>query len=321
MRSFTLCKIFAQLFTTFVKNKITMDKFTKCAWITRTIINAGNGGITLKDIQQKWDNAFGQDGEKELKRRSFENYKVYIASMFGIDIQCNKSDNTYFVEQENIATGDSLAMWLLNSFSMQAKLSANIALRERVLFEVIPGGTKYLEPLLHAIQESLCVEISYEKYWEERVVVRRICPYALKQYRQRWYVIAESDEYVKIFALDRIKDLQVTEQTFKITSDFNINEYFSEDYGIIHDQRMTSELVKIRFNNEQAKYINSLPWHESQRVVEKNEDYTTFAWNLRCTLDLVQQILSMGATAEVLEPAGLRRWVLEEMKQAVMNYK
>ena len=58
-------------------------------------------------------------------------------------------------------------------------------------------------------------------------------PWGLILYRQQWYVLVSfGDEKKYSFALDRMKDLEVTSEKFEIDPDFNIADYFDDFYGI-----------------------------------------------------------------------------------------
>ena len=58
------------------------------------------------------------------------------------------------------------------------------------------------------------------------------------------------------------------------------------------------------------------PLHHSQRIVEETDDYTIFSWRLKPSYDFIQQLLTMNAHIEVLEPISLRenmKGLLQEM--------
>ena len=70
---------------------------------------------------------------------------------------------------------------------------------------------------------------------------------------------------------------------------------------------MRPETVILKTTNKQAKYFNSLPLHESQEIVEENEEYTVFKYFLTPDYDFIQDVLSFGASVEVLEPERVRK--------------
>ena len=63
-----------------------------------------------------------------------------------------------------------------------------------------PKGTENLYGLLHAIKNHLIISFKYYKYWEDELSERRVEPYALKEFKNRWYLIANDlkNKIVKI---------------------------------------------------------------------------------------------------------------------------
>jgi len=52
-----------------------MDKFTKSIWITTNISAAGERGVSLKELNERWCD---EKDENEIPRKSFENYRRYL---------------------------------------------------------------------------------------------------------------------------------------------------------------------------------------------------------------------------------------------------
>ncbi|MBO7629268.1 MAG: WYL domain-containing protein [Bacteroidales bacterium] len=63
------------------------------------------------------------------------------------------------------------------------------------------------------------------------------------------------------------------------------------------------------------------PLHHSQKELEHTDDHTLFSYYLRPSFDLVQELLSMGETVEVLEPASLRSEMERIGKEIVKRHK
>ena len=54
-------------------------------------------------------------------------------------------------------------------------------------------GNEYLELLLNAINQKQTVQFSYYNFVKEEKTIRRVHPYLLKEYRNRWYLIGKSE--------------------------------------------------------------------------------------------------------------------------------
>src|SRR5690606_6140821 len=72
-----------------------------------------------------------------------------------------------------------------------------------------PLGTENLFGLIHAIKNRLNIMFTYQKFWEDEMTHRSVEPYALKEFKSRWYVLAKDhkDNNIKSFALDRLTNL------------------------------------------------------------------------------------------------------------------
>jgi predicted DNA-binding transcriptional regulator YafY len=61
--------------------------------------------------------------------------------------------------------------------------------------------------------------------------------------------------------------------------------------------------------------------HQTQKEIERNDEYSIFTVRLRPTFDFRQEILSQGCDIEVLEPQWFRDEVAEIAKNMWNNYK
>ena len=294
-----------------------MDKLIKCIWIANTVADRRDAGITLKELNERWT----RDGDNDpIPERSFHNYRQYIADVFGIDIECDKSRNAYYIPQgeREEMLGNDLKMWLLHSFAISNRLASDITLRKRVQFEHIPGGIQHIETLMEALQRHLEIEMQYRRYYRENDTKTYHCkPLALKLFEQRWYLLArnENDE-TRCYALDRIETLKLTEKTFTMPEDFDLQTHFQDAFGIYVEPDLATEEVIVKADTDQSNFLKCLPLHPSQRIVEETENYCIFSWRLKPSYDFIQQLLTMNAHIEVLEPVSLRerfKALLQEM--------
>lgn len=110
----------------------------------------------------------------------------------------------------------------------------------------------------------------------------------------------------RIFSLDRVINLKVSDTTFNYPADFVAIEYFQNYFGIIAGMEQKVENIKIRTYAELPGYLRSLPMHHSQRELESKDGYTDFSLRLVPTFDFIQELLLHRDQLEVLEPKTLR---------------
>ena len=245
-----------------------------------------------------------------------------IREIFGVDIEYSKSQKGYFISQGNMENMNFQRMMeafdLFNSLNLARDLNPFILLEKRK-----PQGTENLYGLLHAIKNRLKVKFTYQKYGEYEPSNRTTDPYALKEFKNRWYLITKDnrDGKVKTFPLDRLTDLEITTRTFNIPKDYNAEERFRYSFGIICPDDQEPQEIILSFDPFQGKYIKSLPLHETQQVLVDNEDELQIRLKLWITTDLVMELLSYGAEMKVLKPKRLINEIKNAHEKASNQYK
>ena len=292
----------------------TSNLFNRYVWLVDIIYRRGN--ITFEEINECWQRAsLNLDGE-DIPLRTFHNHRKAIEDMFDINIECDKRKGyRYYIENREDMERGGVRTWLLNTFAVNNLINESHKLKERILFEKIPSGQQYLTPIIEAMRDSLAIKLTYQSFWRNEPSTFEIQPYCVKIFKQRWYLIGYSPykEQVFIYALDRIKNLTITEQKFHLPGNFDGEVFFSECFGIIAGEDINPERVMIKVYNNQDRYIRALPLHHSQKEEEVTSDYTTFSYYLRPTFDFMQELLSHGANVEALSP----KWFREEIAKIV----
>lgn len=256
-----------------------------------------------------------QEYNFNVSKRTFQRDLEDIRSLYNIDIQFDFSRKVYFLdldEQPDVNERILEAFDTFNALNLSDRLSNNIHFEKRR-----PQGTENLYGLLHAIKNQLQIKFTYQKFWEDALTKRNAEPYALKEFRNRWYVLANdlNDNQVKSFALDRLTDLDITKRKFQFPNDFNINDHYKYCFGIISPNGHKPQEVILSFDPFQGKYIKSLPLHESQQILIDNEDELKVKLTLFVTHDFFMELLSYGENLRVIKPESL----INDLKSTFKN--
>ena len=297
------------------------NQIKKYVWLVETIYKAKK--ISLKEINSKWLETDLSEG-LEIPRRTFHTWRNEVEDLFGIEIQCDKTDgDRYFIEDRDKLKNNSLQSWLLNTMSVNNMLLENKTLSDRILLENIPSGQDYLSIVTDAMKKSKVLEITYKGYWSEHEHTFPVAPYCVKLFRQRWYLVGNSvyEDKIRIYSLDRVLNASLTEEPFKYPKDFSPEVYFQDCFGVIRDDETEVETVKLKVNADQSNYLRSLPLHPSQEEIETSDDYSIFTLRVRPTFDFYQELLKNGETLEVLEPTWLRKDFKYIVKRMAALYK
>ena len=288
-------------------------------WEVSTIYRARR--ITLKEINEKWRDSPYYDG-KDIPRRTFDYHRKEVEMIFDLNIVCDKHDNTYHIEDDDGYRNGEVRRWLINSFAMTSVIREGRELEDRISLEQIPSAEPFLSIVIQAMRENKVLDLHYQSYERETPTVHMLHPYAVKLFKQRWYVIglSEKKNRILIFSMDRIQELIITEQKYCYPKQFSIHDYYRDSFGIIIDDKLESQRIRLKVMNNQACYFRSLPLHPSQKEIENHSEYSVFEYWLKPTYDFEQEILSHREDVEVLEPVQLREIIKESVLKMAKLY-
>jgi predicted DNA-binding transcriptional regulator YafY len=263
-------------------------------------------------------------GGVEMARSTFNRNMDAIEEMFGIYIDCDrKNGNKYYIGNAEVLKEDTIQNWMLSTLSVSNIVSESLSVQNRILLESIPSEGEHLQIVIDAMREKHLIRIDYRRYGTDEHKSHTFAPYCVKLFKQRWYLVALSPYYEKvmIYALDRIKDMEVEDEHFVYPDDFDPDSFFEGCIGVIVDEEYDIETVRLKVSAHQSNYIRSLPMHSSQKEIERNDDYSIFTFEVRPTFDFQQEILMNGADMEVLSPERLRNEIAEKIENMSNNYK
>jgi predicted DNA-binding transcriptional regulator YafY len=179
-------------------------------------------------------------------------------------------------------------------------------------------GIELFGKLLQAILTKRVLKLRYTPYGKPTFEIP-IYPYYLKQFNDRWYLIAQAKGYDSYahYALDRIDDFEEVAVPYK-EPDTDFSEYFNDVIGVTVPET-DPENVLLRISNSRYNYIKTKPLHSSWEIIEEGDNYTTISITVKINKELESLILSFGDDIEVLEPEDFRNRIAEKIK--LMNQK
>lgn len=286
--------------------------FREYIWLVNTIHRAGR--ISFAEINEKWLRTEMSEGIP-LSRTTFNRHKDAIEDIFGIYIDCDRRDGyRYYIGNEEVLREDSVQNWMLSTLTVNNLVSESMGLQHRIVLENIPSEGVNLEKVIQAMKDDKRVVIQYRRYQSTETKTFTLSPYCIKLFRQRWYLLGRfNDGGFAMFSFDRIQEITVSEETFKMDHDFDASEFFSECYGVVIGDGSKPERILLRAYGWEQYYVRDLPLHQSQKEIhtDKEGDYADFELFLRPTNDFMGQLLSRGAYLKVLEP----QWLADKMRQ------
>lgn len=277
-------------------------------WLVNTI---ARGPISRADIDEKWAHASVNDYKTDvIPESTFHRWRNTVELLFDIRIKCNTNGEYYIDEAADLRHAD-LRSRMLNLLSVNNLLKDCQDLRKQILFEPIPAGEEHLEPIITAMRDKQVLQILYQSFTSDEPTSHLVEPYCLKVYRQRWYLIAFSRtrNAIRHFALDRIANIEPTQETYFIPDDFDAEAYFRNICGVtvLKDQ---PEQILVSVGAQQVPYIRTLPLHSSQKEIETNKTHSVFSYYLVPNEEFYRELRACGKDVLVLSPD----WLCQELK-------
>ena len=260
----------------------------------------------------------------EISERTLQRDIAQIRADFGVDIIYNKIVNGYTIDETSSINLPSFYRFLeltLTTELLREQFKEKHTLLNHIQFEPIESlkGHENIKLILDAILLKRWIKFQYTRFDEEVTKTHEAIPCLLKRYQNRWYLIAKlKSNRVATFGIDRISDLKKTSAPFK-----EDDQVFPEGLNSVVGLNYTGEPTRVVLEADtiQAKYLQSLPLHHSQKVVSSSKKSTQFEYHLIPNYELIQAILKLGDQIKVIEPSELKDEVMDTLTRTIKLYK
>ncbi len=267
-----------------------------------------------------FENAF------EISSRTIQRDIEQIRFEFGVEITYDIYKKGYYIDYDKSVDVETFIRFL--EIVGTAELLADSLKKSKdtlkyLSFDTAGGliGINNLKPLLKATKEKRIVSFLHLNYQTNTLKDFLIYPYLLKEYQNRWYVIAFVPDLneIRTFGIDRISDIEIKTQKFKRDKALKPKEVFDNIIGLFSADEKLEKIV-LSFTPTQGKYIKSLPIHKSQEILIDNEKELRICLYIIPNFELKQQILMYGESVKVIEPKSLVQEIKETLTAAVNKY-
>ena len=182
-------------------------------------------------------------------------------------------------------------------------------------------GIEHLRHLLFAIKYKRKISFVYQRFEAEKQKKISILPYILREYQSRWYVLGIFDKGGSLytFGIDRIQNLEVSEEIFRPDLNINSKELFAHIIGVTYTAEKAEKVV-LSFTPRQGQYIKTLPLHTSQEILTDDEKELRISLEVALNYELLQKILMYGDSVQIIEPKDLVDKVRHILKASLKNY-
>ena len=186
-----------------------------------------------------------------------------------------------------------------------------------------PSATDHLPAIAQAVWSERRLSMRYDSWKGE--VRRSVDPLGLVLKAGVWYLAARVGNGVRTYRLSNILELDVGDESFERPTDFDLAAWW-----LAATRRFEKELVvdtaQLRVSAAGMKALRDLGAAVAQAAEASASPADEAGWR-RVTIPIesvahaAQQVLRLGAQAEVLKPAALRRELLERVEAVAALYR
>ncbi len=262
-----------------------------------------------------------------LSLRSIQRAINALNAMPGVSvIKRGLAPNHWYELEED----DSEQTPILYSFLESARL-ANTFINElqdeksigRIIYPDIPvsKGLDVIPKVIPAIKKRKQVSFEYHKF-DGDVSQRTVCPYYLKQFRRRWYVIGKDlkDDWVKSFGLDRMEKFVQTSTSFKLSEKDDPKYLFENVIGLFEKDGVPTK-IQIWSEPYNANYMRTLPLHSSQKELGPKDGGYVFELTVVPNFEFYQEILRMSYNVKILSPEAVKKQMAKTLDDIRKYYE
>lgn len=178
----------------------------------------------------------------------------------------------------------------------------------------------YLMTVSLCMKEKRSVSMSYQARGAKEPTERIIDPYGLVFHEGVWFVIGYCHlrKELRNFAMDRIIHLKERFFYFEVRGGFDLEEYISSSWGIIHEEPVT---ITIRFKANVAEFIlRKEKWHPSEQRKILSDGDIELTFTVAGVNEIKHWIYSWLPSVEIIEPAWLRQQARKELARSAKEH-
>lgn len=169
-----------------------------------------------------------------------------------------------------------------------------------------------------AIENEVKLNVTYVKTPTSKSVERTIEPMLIFQSDGSWRLFARHEKVLKQFIVDRIINVETTEQKFRKISEVKMKSIFETSFkSWLGNDRYE---IKLRFLNPWTDRLRPRQLMENQKVTENEDGSITFETTVNSLDEISSWIVSRGKGVIVESPQELKDRVIQMAKDALSNY-
>lgn len=168
-----------------------------------------------------------------------------------------------------------------------------------------------------ALDKRRTMQMRYYSAARQGNTRRDVDPYFLRFAGGGLYMIGHCHlrKEVRMFAVERIRSLALTDRPYQMPLDFKVEEYVQDALGIMRSGRRID--VELLFTKKAASWVKDKQWHPSQELTSLKDGRLKMKLKVADNEELLGWILSFGSQVSVVGPAELREKICNEAQEII----
>lgn len=290
------------------------------------------GGVSKRtlqaDIQLMRSDKLGYNAPIVVNERKYytyddEAYSIVQATIKPADVEKMQDIVRFLRQMKGFAYfGDmsDLIARLENSLYRSAHQGSNVLQMEG---NEQLKGLGYIQPLYQAIVRKTVLRITYKSFKTAEAREGLYYPYLLKEYRNRWFLIAcaQPTSSLLTLALDRIEACTGEPGvSYREYQGADLDHYYDNVIGVTKTEKDRTQKVVLCFDKANAPYVLTKPLHPSQKVLEHTIEGVVIQIDVVLNFELEREIIGFGDGVKVLAPRLLVSHIRKRLASAAAQY-
>ena len=183
--------------------------------------------------------------------------------------------------------------------------------------------SRMIDKTQQAIQQGLCVLLSYQSLQDEKPKEFEVEPYEIIHYHRSYYLIGFSllrkDYRMYRFSNQRMFKCELSKRHFIRDNHFRLSNYIGEHSLIPLDLKQIQ--VRVYHKENGLRLFKEKYWGNQLQIVNKKEEYTDFEFYTDDMSSLFQTLFSMQEHVELLSPNEVRQNFQKHVENILKRYK
>ncbi|MBD5291238.1 MAG: WYL domain-containing protein [Bacteroides sp.] len=346
----------------------TKNAMTRYALIDRMLANRTRP-YSIQDITDTLNEKLQEFGQKSVSKRCVEKDLYYLEydSPFDVEIEeywidaADKNDRpyrkrciryvdpTFSIFKQKLTDDEknvlSIALDTLGSFEgldnfewlNDLTVRLNLEQHESIisLSKNLLTNSTLIARLFTVIRFKHVITLRYHTFRNEEMRSVCVSPYLLKEYNNRWFLIASASDTGRIltFPLDRIDDFSVNTNVTYLSAPENLYERYEEIIGVTYKEDKPIQKIIFWVSENSKDYVITKPLHGSQKIIRgdmyselrrtypKLNNGNFFQIECRENYELLRELTSFGPNLLVIYPNSVSMLVINQVTELSNAYK